>query len=249
MKHFKKDSENGSMIVEAAIFIPLFIIAILTIAFTMKVFHMYDNNQHRLSEEVSFIAAKAYTMNHSHKIYEMGDGITIRSYRYLFSEEEDHSKQQEFSLKSSDLIEVVASFSVRNPFAIRMIPDYSFIQRITVRAWTGQEKSLNPASFEEMMEDPDHVMIFPKFGIKYHRSACRLISNMPVQAILSHSIQKNSEPCRLCSATKIPLGGTIYLFNDKIFHSEECSLVDRKIEVLSLKDALDRGYDPCQICY
>ncbi len=248
MQYFKRDSEKGSLIVEAAIFIPLFILAILTIAFTMKVFATYEYNQHRLSEEMSFIAAKAYTVNHSTRIYGMGESLTIRSYRYLFSEKENE-KQQENSIPSNDLIEVVASFSVANPFALRMIPDYNFIQRITLRAWTGHEKEANPATFQEMMEDSDHVYIFPKFGTKYHKSDCRLIANSPVQEFLSHSHWKSFEPCRLCNAANLSIGSYIYLFNDKIFHSRECFLVDKKIEVISLEDALDRGYNPCQICY
>ncbi|NLK73421.1 MAG: pilus assembly protein [Clostridiales bacterium] len=53
-------SEKGSVLVETAIILPIFILAVLTIGFIMRLYYVQEYMQHALADEVGRIAAEVY---------------------------------------------------------------------------------------------------------------------------------------------------------------------------------------------
>ena len=108
-----KSTKKGSITVEAAIILPLFIIAVLTISYTVKLIEAEENVINGVADEARYIAAYAY-------IERTGIGVKSRIEKRV---REDKAAEA-FSVKrlgylysdfhNTGLISIDAAYTVRN---------------------------------------------------------------------------------------------------------------------------------------
>lgn len=240
----KKINSNGSATIEAAIFLPIFIIAILTLSFMMKLFYVQESFQHVLADEVTQSAMEAYcpgNINLVNIVGHKGNENTLevdilkrfpesilktmhiyqkpqlKHYKYMFNgrfEEVSNIHHEPYFLDTEDLIEAIVVCKVKIPFSIKFIEDFCLAQRVIARAWTGTHEILNPMPFEEMTKKSIQVHVFPRAGKKYHRKNCGIITNYPTMKILNNDIKVKFLPCKLCNAKLLGNGAYIYIFEE-----------------------------------
>lgn len=283
---YKKNRQRGSLVVEAAVFLPLFIIGILTLGYLLKTMYIQEAVHHLLVDEAKKTAAEAYV--HSiealpegvlkeitesglddyllfkyriNKRLENEDARDIRNFKISrFGYSDNNLLRMIFSIGSGsrctinadDLIDIKIDYDVRIPFAVKYRDKLHISQRLVFRGWTGTKKNIDAMPFDEMEQDEksDIVYVFPKAGEKYHRAACKFITNTPVEKILTQSIMKQYRPCELCNAEKAAEGSTVYLYekSGNVYHLKNCPLVDKYVVKMELRDAVSKGYKPCLKC-
>lgn len=263
---------KGSVMVEAAIFLPVFIIAVLSIGFIMKVFYVQEYMQHILADEVSKQGVEAYSnlklenqqdalmsnikdrMNGKCNNLHMNQMPQMLHYKYLFNGiyEKNHENHIKYNVNSDHLIEAVVLCKVDLPFKMRFTDDYDLIQRVIVRGWVGTERPADPMSFDDMSNKNAGtlVYVFPHSGEKYHKESCYIISDAHSPCLLTHALMTKYGPCKICDAGSLSLGSKVYIFRKSgtHFHSEACILVQEHVVGLELREAIDKGYKPCKIC-
>lgn len=280
------NQKRGSLIVETAIFLPLFIIGVLTLAYLLKTFYIQEAVHHAFVDEAKKTAVEAYIHDlkvipdcipkdildnglkdnvlfeyrikqriNEEKIKDI-ETFKVTRFKYLYNNleqllETNHHLNQ-YSIDTDDLIDIIIQYDAKLPFAIKYKEKLHISQRLVFRGWTGSKHSSNPISFDSMEknENSTTVYIFPKAGQKYHRATCKIITNCPVQKVLSQSIMSRYKACELCNANKASEGCIIYLYpkTGAVYHLKNCPLVDKYIIKIQLRDAISKGYGPCQKC-
>jgi hypothetical protein len=245
-------SKKGSFTVEAAIFLPFFIVAVLTISYLLKLIAIQENVFHSLSDEIRTVAAEA----------------EIVPYPYFFEHDllARIGQENEGELKNlrvsgffyridlgnySDLIKLELKYDlgVRLPnTVISLIPASDVI---VCRAFVGADNSSSPLSIEdiEARKESCLVWIFPKSGTKYHQESCTYVSSYPTEQALTDSMRSKYDPCKICNPKNLSNGSLVYCFQTgAVYHQGECSLVDKYVIAVEKDDAESKGYTPCLKC-
>ncbi len=104
-----KSTKKGSITVEAAIILPLFIIAVLTISYTVKLIEAEENVINGVADEARYIAAYAY-------IERTGIGVKSRIEKRV---REDKAAEA-FSVKRLDIFTVIFTIPALYPLMRRI---------------------------------------------------------------------------------------------------------------------------------
>ena len=246
-----KSTKKGSITVEAAIILPLFIIAVLTISYTVKLIEAEENVINGVADEARYIAAYAY-------IERTGIGVKSRIEKRV---REDKAAEA-FSVKrlgylysdfhNTGLISIDAAYTVRNRMPVKMRGDFHRKTGILFRGFVGRDNKGQIFSFDMMQtaDDGTTVWVFPVAGERYHGENCSYIRVYPVQTILTDEVRKHYTPCRLCRPEEYGNGHIVYCFKKtgKAYHSAECSTVDRYVIEMTIYEAEADGYSRCMKC-
>ena len=106
----------------------------------------------------------------------------------------------------------------------------------------------------ESAEGPDadsiRVYVFPKRGERYHRAGCSVLRNGAVQTVLSAQLRKRLKACSLCDPGDLPNGAPVYMYTaaSGSYHRKHCSIVEKCFVSMPRSEAIERGYTPCMIC-
>ena len=122
---------------------------------------------------------------------------------------------------------------------------------ILYHIWTGFSKGGEPFSFSAMESDGAGlpVIIFPRTGGRYHTVSCRYANAYPEEVLLSPSIRKKYDRCRLCTEGDEQDGQTVFIFRyGGSYHESDCSSVDKFTMTMDLEDAREKGYTACSVC-
>jgi hypothetical protein len=246
-------SKRGSYTLEAAIFLPIFIIAVLTVAYLIKSIAVQENAFHALADETGKVAAEAaltpypvfFKGDVARRIAEENGGelenlrIARFDYRYGLGE---YTEQIRVTIDYEVGVKLPAAF-------IRAIP---VSDTILCRAFVGANNADVPMSAAELEEEKESrtVWIFPRSGTKYHGETCGYVAVYPKELLLSASVRRRYDPCKLCNPGSLPAGSLVYCFQTagKAFHRGDCSSVDRYVVPIELEEAETRGYTPCLKC-
>lgn len=157
-----KSTKKGSITVEAAIILPLFIIAVLTISYTVKLIEAEENVINGVADEARYIAAYAY-------IERTGIGVKSRIEKRV---REDKAAEA-FSVKrlgylysdfhNTGLISIDAAYTVRNRMPVKMRGDFHRKTGILFRGFVGRDNKGQIFSFDMMQtaDDGTTVWVFP----------------------------------------------------------------------------------------
>lgn len=246
-----KNTKRGSVTVEAAIILPLFIIAFLTISYTIKLIETEEDVVNSMTDEARYIAAYAY-------IEKTGTGIKNRIENRI----ENDGAAEDFRIKkvrylygnisNNGLISIDADYTVVNRMPIKMREDFYRSTGIMFRGFVGKDNTDSVFSFDlmETADDGTVVWIFPNAGERYHNENCSYIKVYPVQCILTDEIRKGYAPCRICRPDEYGNGHIVYCFKKtgKAYHSAQCSTVDRYVVEITKYEAIESGYTKCSKC-
>lgn len=245
----KTQEKRGSIITEAAVMLPMFIIAVVTLIYIVRICHTdiivfstVENEVREASAQMTAPllpgagnAAGTAGLDRSRLdiswlptgIADAYDGID-RLYKISF----------DYDTK----IAVPAAF----------VKNAAVSNAIVVRNWSGKEISgAAPFGFERMAADEDGnvVCVFPRAGGRYHGTGCRYVNSYAVETTLDSEIRKKYKPCPLCADGNESSGSTVYIFRyGGSYHNSGCDSVDKYVIDMDRADAVIKNYSPCSVC-
>ena len=246
-----RDTKKGYMEVEAAIFLPIFIISIITIGYLIKFAFIEENvgaialDEGRNLMKSSYIlpAAPTFKQRLSKRLNETvpeAKETEVCNFRYFYTKN-----------NINDLISYSIEYEIKLNFPIRIVEDYHVKQGFTFRGFTGADNS-EETSFDQMLEEKEAetVYVFPRSGERFHREECTYIKSYPRQKILNKIISKSYDPCRLCNAKNAGMGTIVYCFKyGRSYHNAKCKKVVKYVIAMEKAEAEGKGYTACQKCY
>ncbi|MDR2132946.1 MAG: hypothetical protein LBP30_06320 [Clostridiales Family XIII bacterium] len=246
-------ARRGSFTLEAAIFLPIFILSALTIAYLIKLIAVQENAFHALADETRKIAAEAamspfpvfFKGDVLARIGEENGGelenlrVARFDYRYGLGE-------------YTEQIRVTVDYDIGVKLPAALISAIPVSDTILCRAFVGAINADAPMSNEELEEEKTSrtVWVFPRAGTKYHGEACSYVAVYPKELLLGEGVRRRYAPCKLCDPGSLPTGSVVYCFQStgKAFHRGDCASVDRYVIPMELEEAEARGYTPCAKC-
>jgi competence protein ComGC len=266
----KRRNKKGFLIVEATIVLPIFIIGVLTLgclipmmavkervmnfyvdAASQVAISAYVSNKNLILGELNGrvaggIAAKAY-LNAGVKHGCLGDGVqeptdlNLRKFRYLYADN-----------RIEGLISGEFAYTYNIPFPLLFYGDPSLADFLVFRGYVGTSIENDPMSYEEIAcgDDGETVVIFPRYGKRYHSRECRMVSVYPVEVVLTKSLMRSYDSCKICGSDDLTFGSIVYCFttDGRVYHKGNCPTVDKYVLVISRTKAEARGYMPCALC-
>lgn len=239
---------QGSLTVEAALVLPIFLFAALSI--------LYINQLLRDEEEVQWALTR--TAREASVEYAVSDGkitinplyLTGKINRYLGEELSVNMGKSRFD-ETSDTMELVAEFSSSIPFPIIYSRSFRFAECLTTRAFTGVKTRL-----EEDAQEADTTVYVTKSGKVYHRSISCTYLTLHISQVKFQDLEYlRSESggiyyaCDGCCRGVVPgAGEDVFICNygDRYHRYRTCSKIKRSIQEIKLSEAGSRL--PCSKC-
>jgi hypothetical protein len=256
----KKYTRRGSLAVETAIFLPLFLIGVLTLAYLIRICGISENVYHSLADETVNFAAQSQTPA---PLVSFKKDLTSRV--LLENDKDINSASVEKFIYRMPYADTSTGRTYTNLIAVTLSADVNYrIPRLfrngddlslTVisRAFVGRRnQGTSRTSFDEMEKNDDSklVWVFPRAGSKFHGENCSHIKNEPREFILSSKIRSKYDPCKLCKPNNEPNGRLVYCFPNTggAYHIGSCYTVKKYVISMSEDEAKSEGYNVCKTC-
>lgn len=253
---------DGTLTVEAAIVVPLFLffmIAVLQYGAVMETavkfgtamsetgkemavaayIEKYGGETDRVTEITAAALSAVYAKN---KVMQRsGDTSAVRNANMVFSS----------FLKKEEMIDLVLTYQIKTPIASISLPGNFFLQRAKVRAWTGRVPSGESEADGEGKTDSELVYV-TETGSVYHDDPDCTHLKLSIRPIDLDKVQnvRNSggeiyHACEKCGASA---SGTVYITNEgNRYHSSlTCSGLKRTVHQVSREEA--ENLPPCSKC-
>lgn len=247
-----RKSTKGFYTVEAAIFLPLVLLSVLSLGFFMKVEGTWENCIHGAVDESMLTASKGYNETSGLLV-----GNKIR----------DRIRADNPGLKKAEVKEVrimyrdlyadnITSYKISTGISLDLpigfSREFEMAYRIKYRGFTGARYAGVPmgASGLESYEEQKPVWIFPHSGAKYHREDCTYVKASVEPVVLTSKIRKSYGACNICDSGNISAGTIVFCFKgeDTAYHRGTCSSIVRHTVVIDKSEAAKRGLEPCSKC-
>lgn len=247
-----RNSTKGYYTLEAALFLPLILLTVLSLGYFTRVEGVWENCVHCAADEscraqamawdgISGRTAAVRIIRRVRAEQDAPDSFTLRQYRYDSSRGDlDHLTSYEIAARVQ--MTLPAGFS----------RDFSFSCPVLYRNFVGRTMSGNPlgtAGLENSVpQNPAHI--FPAYGEKYHRGDCTYVKATVRAVNLNGSVTRTHPACRLCHSGDIPAGSVVFCFDspDTAYHRGSCSSIQRHVTVIDRSEAEEKGYTPCDRC-
>ena len=248
----RRNTKRGSYTLEAVLLLPLFIVGILTIGFTIRMVATSENITFSATDEARLISKAAYNMpvapffptGLEQRVLDENKAVVaaeVSKFHYLYP-----------NFEKDGLISFRIGFRIETGLPLGLADELDLEQRFLCRGFIGREVSGTPMSFEEMEKDADGtiVWVFPQDGEKYHCKSCPFIASYPAQMILNQQVKKDYSPCPICGSADAEDGMQVFCFQayGKSYHLRSCPLVDKYVISMEKEQAESRGYTPCLKC-
>lgn len=249
IKHINK---RGFYTVEAAIVLPLVILAMISIGYYMRVYSIWENCMHAALDESSYTAA----------LY--CDGITKYTGKSRIRNRIISENPRLCGLEISHYFIGYTDLTSDNITSFNLIVDsslalpldfgnkFQYKGRIKYRGFTGLREGPGGMGSEalETTELRDPVYIFPQYGEKYHEKNCTYVNAQVKAFVLSSRLKRMYSPCGLCHSEKIKSGSIVFCFSseDSAYHYGSCRSIKRRPVVCNKNEAIEKGYGACSKC-
>ena len=237
----------ASLTVEAALVLPIFLFAVLTIAYLGLVVKTQDEVRHAMCRTVSEASA------------EVGAGLTKQAKSMLYYRTKLGVYLEDTSLtttllgssflEENDEIDLVVSYTTSLPFAVFDFIRPHFRERIHSRAFVGVDTRTGE-------EEEDVIVYVTPTGRVYHRDKNCTYLKLTVSQLLYGDIDRmrNSgggkyKPCRRCARGRTPGADTpvwITNYGDRFHLSRGCSEIKRTVQEIWLSEVGGRA--ACSKC-
>lgn len=247
-----RKNTKGFYTLEAAIMLPLVILAILSLGYFIKVDAAWENCFHIVIDECSKSAASSYPA-----------GVAVINKENI----EKRILSETSEIDSAEIANVVTGFNDMNSNKLTAckikanmklnLPagfsrEFNFESKVKFRGFVGKQTINTPMGSEglekEVVQNP--VSIFPLSGEKYHSPNCTYVKATVTQEVLTNQLKKNYSSCSLCNSKEISTGNIVFCFKGEntAYHRGTCSTIDRHTAIIDKADAIKRGYIPCTKC-
>lgn len=270
MSPFSSPFCRGSMAVEAALAVPVFLFFLMNILFSFEIIRLQSNLTSAMHQTGNQMAFEGYTYRHS--IGEAVDGMesfgsVILSEGYakskiisqLGNSYLDHTGLAEGAaglhlfkssvMKEDDEIELVASFKVRPFIRVIAFPDFFMENRYYGRAWTGYDVEHGRGNGEK--EDP--IVFITETGTVYHRSGNCTYLNPAVKVISSFMLEECRNEnggkyyaCEKCGTDGIKAVMFVTAQGNRYHSRLGCPALKRTVYTVRLSETGGRG--ECSKC-
>lgn len=232
---------NGFYTVEAAIILPLIILAVLSIGSFIRADSIWENTMHGLLDECSYSAAIAGS----------GPGGTAAAARVRKRLDENEPETVNISVQGGiNTCKVSGSLHLSLPLGFSR--DYSIGGRVKYRDFTGLKYSRATLGTEglESAAGSNAVWIFPLSGTKYHKESCTYVKACVHSCILTNAVKGKYSACHMCDSGSLSNGSLVFCFNgdDTSYHRGNCRSINRHTIVIDKSEAEEKGYSPCSKC-
>lgn len=242
----KFTEKTGSMLVEGAVFLPVFIAVsaalvclIKACLFQIIVFSAYADQVKTASvQEGNKVSYNAETVLKDSGINT--SAVSLDGHYYGLTVE-----------GIPEVEKIVFSCDVKFAISVFGIGKAPVKNQIFTRKWTGRYIGGDIFSFEDMERDEnaDQVYVFPRSGGRFHGKSCRYISSYAQKTVLSTDIRDKYGACPLCTDGNERNGQNIYIFRyGNSYHKANCSSVDKYVICMDRSDAAAKGYSACSVC-
>ena len=253
-----KNTKRGSMAVEAAVLIPLFVIGILTLGYLLKFCMVSEGVHHALTDEAHKIMSQAsvipFPAGSEQDIIRRitdesrGEAQGVRAGRFLYRVPGVSRGGRAYT----DLIAISVDYDTPLKLPRLFLGEVSGERTVLCRAFVGRTLGGAVKPFSEMEQDDGSgvVWVFPRAGERYHDKHCAYIENNPREVLLDRNIRARYTPCKLCKPEVRRDGTLVYCFetSGRAYHTGECTIVDRYVIEIGREDAVKQGYTPCSKC-
>lgn len=246
------NTKKGYLVLEAAIFLPVFIIGILTLGYFIKIYSTAENITFCIMDETGHLAAEAYGRKTAvsfpgrveKRLKEENNSIEkmkIVNFRYLYS---DRYKD--------GLITLGCKYRIILALPVKLTNGFELESHVKCRGFIGKQNGGTGIPFQDMEKNGDSsiVWIFPIWGEKFHKETCRFVTANAVQKVLTSNLKSRYTPCELCRPEELSVGTYVYCFlrAGGAYHKQSCHMVEKYTIEIEREEALHKGYQPCKTC-
>ena len=245
-------SKQGSLSIEAAIVIPLFLIFVLGMASLLLVFGNRTDIQNGMRTAAETLTRRAYYLERTEAEAIGINPITIKSEIKNNSEKADDISTA-FSTYDSEsgILDIVVNYDQKIPFLLTESETLHVSQRLRCRAWIGSDMEEGPGSSLET--EKNYVYVTEK-GTVYHKTKSCSYLDLSIHSIESGQIseERNSSgakyyACPLCAKSGKP-NASVYVtdYGTSWHNSTGCSGLKRKINKIDITQV--GNLKPCSKC-
>ncbi|MDD3168880.1 MAG: hypothetical protein PHC91_05370 [Eubacteriales bacterium] len=238
---------------EAAIFLPIFIIGVLTFAYLIKFMAVQESVFHSLTDEARVLSAEAGLNPLASPLFE------LKLKDRVYDENGNHISEVELAQFGyrfpfhgmEDMISMDLNYDVNIKLPVPFYKKLPVSESLLFRGFVGAEEQMDPLAFEEMEKEKKSnlVWIFPRAGGRYHSENCIYITSEPRQMTMSDQIRRKYEPCSICGSHDLSDGSLTYCFKTgESYHTGNCPIVDKYVISIEKEEAVKRGYTACSKC-
>lgn len=245
-----RGTKRGSVLVEASIFLPIFLIAILSLGYLIKAMGTDEAVMAAMSDELKRASGRAYTaelglllpvdtkQRVSNEVPE-AENFHITGFLYLYGD---------ITQDISDLILIRGDYKVGKKLPMGMTGGFDRNITLIARGFNGRDKPRLVNGEDDSSKET--VYVFPRAGEKYHDENCPYIKVCARETTLNNKIKEDYKPCRFCRPETLPAGSKVYYFpaSGEVYHRESCSMVTRYVIPMEKWEAQAEGYTPCSKC-
>ena len=261
---------KGSITVETALVLPIFLFAVLTYLYIAEAIRFSGNTEEALHQSARQLATYSYAYEHALAGTEAGNLLSSKGLsltvgrsmvmKHLGSDYADESPVEGGSggisflrsavLDGDEIIDLMASYKIDTPFDIFGIRNFRVINRARIRAFTGYDNTRRKDSDSE--EDEETVFI-TDHGSVYHRnincSHLKITVRETTEADVSNERNENGGKyyaCEFCGNRKS--SGRLYITGegDRYHTTLSCPALKRGIQAVPLSAVGDRR--ACKTC-
>ncbi len=262
-------SRKGSLIVETAIFLPIFIISILTLSALIKAVGLQTVLAETFADEARKFSVQSYVFeNLTENLPEDITGLAVNAADQGVCLQQIRSALRQRGIDPScvkldsyvrgltrggisDVTEARISYDMKIALPAPLIKKIAIENVLYYRDWDGENLSGELFSFERMMVDEDGriVCVFPNSGTRYHTTTCRYVNSYAVETVLTAQVMREYDPCPLCIDEDGVLGERVYVFRyGNSYHRASCNAVKKYVIEMDREDAKAKGYFACSVC-
>lgn len=245
---------KGSLMVEAAIVLPIFFLAILSLVLTIRLAEVEANTMASISKVSQAYAKEMYLVNLG-PVQDLAFDVRVK--KQVADQEKMvlgkvGVEKKTYPLRDQGLVKAALNYEIDLALPMRLSPALSFQESLLFRGFVGRKWPGPGFGFDEMerSDNPNGVFVFPRAGERYHIEDCRIIVVFPVEKILTQSLKSKYSPCKICKARDLPLGSKVYCFESsgRVYHKGICPSVDRYVIEIDKEEAIEKGYTACAYC-
>lgn len=243
-------TKKGSYLVEAAITLPIFIIAVVCMTSIILMYACIEDCNFMAANELRKAGGEAI-------ISETAATVPYRIKKQIINDHSvvDSASVTDFGYRVTrwDIDELIAvsvlmRMNSKNPIGLLSKAEYE-VSMVT-RAYVGRFRGYDAMSADEFGSSGDSVFIFPKRGEKYHSEGCRHLKAASTSGILTSDLKRRYRSCPLCRSGNASNGTLVYYFPaaGEDYHLRGCASLQRNYIEIERRVAIDRGYGACATC-
>lgn len=251
-------NKRGSIIVDASICLPFFIVALaLLLMLTVEI--GIEENITGLMTRCSLISMEAAAAVDKSDDFFVTGNLSWRTAWHAGLAGGIHWKQTDPGIPRfySDIdipipggvrIDGLVMVRVGNDTALPSIRGFtdelSSVRTVIYRPFRGESAGM------QAEDDDPRVYVFPKRGARFHIEGCSVMQEGSVETILTKSLKRQYSACSICKPDRLPDGARVYRFleTSSVYHRKDCACITKSYVSMPRSQALSQGYTPCHIC-